>query len=77
VLSPFVVGRKNWLFSGTDTGAEASCRVFSLIETAKRNGKDPYSYFLAVLSELPTTKTSGAWDRLLPWNIRTLGTGEN
>lgn len=76
-IRPFVVGRKNWLFSGTDTGAEASCRVFSLIETAKRNGNDPYAYLLAVLSQLPKTRISGAWDHLLPWNIHALGTGEN
>ena len=68
-IRPFVVGRKNWLFAGTDTGAEASCRVFSLIETAKRNGRDPYGYLLAVLSQLPETRSSGSWNRLLPWNI--------
>ena len=76
-IRPFVVGRKNWLFSGTDTGAEASCRVFSLIETAKRNGMEPYAYLLAVLSRLPATRNSGAWDRLLPWNIHTLDPGGN
>jgi transposase len=76
-IRPFVVGRKNWLFSGNDTGAEASCRVFSLIETAKRNGKDPYGYLFAVLSQLPDTKNSGDWKRLLPWNIDSPRTGRN
>lgn len=76
-IRPFVVGRKNWLFSGTDTGAEASCRVFSLIETAKRNGKEPYTYLLGVLSRLPHSRISGAWDTLLPWNIDNPASGRN
>ena len=63
-----MVGRKNWLFAGNDTGAESSCRVFSLIETAKLNGEEPYAYLLAVLSSLPQVRQSGDWDSLLPWN---------
>jgi transposase len=67
-VRPFVIGRKNWLFSGNDTGAEASCRVFSLIETAKVNGREPYEYLFSILSLLPSVKKSGAWESLLPWN---------
>ena len=67
-IRPFVVGRKNWLFSGNDTGAESSCRVFSLIETAKLNDKEPYAYLLAILSRLPEVRKTGAWESLLPWN---------
>jgi transposase len=43
-IRPFVIGRKNWLFSGTSEGAEASAFFYSLIETAKANGKEPYVY---------------------------------
>ncbi|MCX7025882.1 MAG: IS66 family transposase [Spirochaetes bacterium] len=68
-IRPFVIGRKNWLFSGNDTGAEASCRVFSLIETAKLNGKEPYAFLLSILSLLPAVRKSGVWDSLLPWNL--------
>ncbi|HAP44069.1 MAG TPA: hypothetical protein DD477_01600 [Spirochaetaceae bacterium] len=50
------------------TGAEASCRVFSLIETAKLNGQEPYAYLLAVLNSLPQVRQSGDWNSLLPWN---------
>ena len=43
-ISPFVVGRRNWLFSGTSEGAEASALLYSLIETAKANKLEPYTY---------------------------------
>jgi transposase len=43
-IRPFVIGRKNWSFSGTSEGAEASDFFYSLIETAKANGKEPYVY---------------------------------
>jgi len=43
-IRPFVIGRKNWLFSGTSDGAEASAFLYSLIETAKANKKEPYRY---------------------------------
>ena len=41
-IRPFVVGRKNWLFSGSPRGAKASATFFSLIETAKANNREPY-----------------------------------
>jgi transposase len=43
-IRPFVLGRKNWLFAGTPEGAQASGDLFSLIETAKANGLEPYKY---------------------------------
>jgi len=66
-IRPFVVGRKNWLFHGNETGAEASCRVYTLIETAKLNGWEPYAYLMAVLARLPLVRETGLWDSLLPW----------
>jgi transposase len=52
-IRPFVVGRKNWLFSGHPDGAQASVSLFSLIETAKANGLKPYEYFHFLLEKLP------------------------
>ena len=52
-IRPFAVGRKNWLFCDTTKGAEASAIVYSIVETAKANGIDPYNYLLYVLSVLP------------------------
>jgi transposase len=43
-IRPFVVGRKNWLFADTVRGAQASANLYSVIETAKANGIEPYAY---------------------------------
>lgn len=51
-IKPFVMGRKNWLFANTPVGAQASAVIYSLIETAKETGLDPYK-FLWVLHEAP------------------------
>ena len=48
-IRPFVVGRKNWLFCDTPKGAEASAVVYTLVETAKANGLDPFRYLNYVL----------------------------
>jgi transposase len=68
-IRPFVLGRKNWLFHGNEEGAEASCRVYTLIETAKMNRLEPWAYLKDLLEKLPAVRISGDWDSLLPWNI--------
>lgn len=65
-IRPFVVGRKNFLFSGSPRGARASSNLFSLIETAKLNGMNPYGYLYCVLSRLPDVRVSGQWEALMP-----------
>lgn len=72
-IRPFVIGRKNWLFSDTPKGAKASAALYSLIETAKLNGLEPHKYLAAVYSELPQAETVDAIEALLPWNIRIAG----
>ena len=52
-IKPFVISRKNFLFANTPKGARSSAVLFSLIETAKENGLDPYRYLVWVLSEAP------------------------
>ena len=52
-IRPFVVGRKNWLFSDTPAGAHASAVVYSLIETARANGREPHTWLRHVLRKLP------------------------
>lgn len=71
VIRPFVIGRKNWLFSDTPEGAKASAALYSLIETAKANGLEPYQYLAQVFKELPQAKTVEAIEALLPWHIKT------
>lgn len=68
-IRPFVIGRKNWLFSDTPAGAEASARLYGLIETAKANGHEPHAWLRHVLAELPKAKTVEEVEALLPWNL--------
>ncbi|WP_341871929.1 IS66 family transposase [Salinispira pacifica] len=68
-IRPFVLGRKNWLFSGSPTGAESSSAMYSLIETAKANGLDPHSYLLKLFDKAPLAESENDWNSLLPWNI--------
>lgn len=66
-VKPFVIGRKNWLFSETHSGATSSTRLYSIIETAKSNGLDPTRYITLCLEEL--CKPEPNIDMLLPWNV--------
>ena len=68
-IRPFAVGRKNWLFADTSRGARASATIYSLIETAKANGLEPYDYLLHVLNRIATADTPDKIDALLPWNV--------
>ena len=57
------------MFSDTEAGAEASARVFSMIETAKANGHNPQHYISVLLAELPSVKSADDIDALLPWAV--------
>jgi transposase len=65
-IRPFVVGRKNWLFSGHPRGANASAALYSLIETAKANRFEPYLYLRFLLSHLPMATSTDDYKSLLP-----------
>jgi transposase len=67
-IRPFVVGRKAWLFCDTPAGAHASALIYSLVETAKANGLEPYTWLRNVLCEIPAATTVEHFDALLPWN---------
>ncbi len=66
-IRPFVLGRKNWLFSGSPRGAGASAALFSIIETAKANGQDPYWYLRKLFEEIPAAHTEADLERLTPF----------
>ena len=68
-IRPFVVGRKAWLFSDTPAGANASAIIYSLVETAKANGVEPYTWLRHVLEQLPAARSVDEMDKLLPWNF--------
>jgi len=74
-IRPFVLGRKNWLFSASVKGVKASANLYSLIETAKANGLEPYAYLRMVFTELPKADTVEAIEALLPGNIDQTGAG--
>ncbi len=67
-IRPFTIGRKNWVLSGGPRGAAASAAIYSLIETFRLNGLEPYYAMRYILTELPTTPLERICD-LLPWNI--------
>jgi len=68
-IRPFVLGRKNWLFAGAPKGAEASAVFFSLIETAKANGLEPFAYLRYIFSKLPIANSTSDYKALLPQYI--------
>jgi len=70
-IRPFTVGRKNWLFAGSPTGASASAAVYTIVETAKANGLNPYKYLeylLKLIPSIPSEQRKDLLDKLLPWN---------
>jgi len=68
-IRPFVVGRKNWLFSVCPDGASASAFLYSLIETAKANDLEPYWYLLYLFEKLPGAVTEDDFRALLPYVV--------
>ena len=71
-IRPFVIGRKNWLFSASQKGATSSANLYSLIETAKANGLEPHAYLQKIFTKLPNAKTVEAIENLFPWNCKTV-----
>jgi hypothetical protein len=69
-IRPFAVGRRNWLFADTSRGAKASATCYSLIETAKANGLEPYAYLRHVLTHIAAAETVEQIEALLPWHVR-------
>ena len=72
-IRPFAVGRRNWLFSDTPRGARASATCFSLVETAKANGLEPYDYLNRVLQDIAAADSLEKLEALLPWNMKPTG----
>lgn len=68
-IRPFVVGRKAWMFSDTQAGARASAMIYSLVETAKANSIDPYSWLRLLARRVPAATSLEDYVALLPWNL--------
>jgi transposase len=69
-IRPFVVGRKAWLFSDTPAGAHASAAIYSLIETARANGLEPYTWLRHALQHIPNATTLEHYEALMPWRFK-------
>ena len=69
-LRAVALGRKNYLFAGSDTGGERAAGIYSLIGTAKLNGIDPEFYLRNVLSRIANHPINRIQE-LLPWNLAT------
>lgn len=70
-IRPFTVGRKNWLFADTPKGATASAAIYSIIETAKANGLNVYTYLEFLLMWMPDTDWHNHpedLEDLMPWS---------
>lgn len=68
-IRPLAVGRKNWLFAGSDTGGDRAAVIYTIIETAKLNGLEPEAYLrdiIARIADHPMKRIA----ELLPWNVR-------
>jgi len=68
-IRPYMIGRKNWLFSASTQGAHASAAIYSIIETCRTNGLEPYHYLRHILKELPQASSMEDYERLLPWKL--------
>lgn len=69
-IRPFTLGRRNWLFSGSPRGAEASAFLYSLVETAKANDWEPKAYLNVLFERYPTATSDEQRRDLLPMYLK-------
>lgn len=69
-IKPFVIARKNFLFSNTENGAESSAMIFSIVQTAIANGLKAREYLEKLIAEIPENPKEEELEKLLPWNIK-------
>jgi len=68
-MRPVALGRKNFLFAGSDSGGDRAAAIYTLVRTAKLNGLNPETYLRDVLLKIAEGHTINKIDALLPWNI--------
>ena len=69
-VKPFVIARKNFLFSYTENGARSSAIYFSIQQTARANGLDPKEFVGYLLTELSPTEQGETLDKYMPWEVK-------
>ncbi len=65
-IRPITLGRKNYLFSGNDSGAEDNCTFYTLLGSCLQAGIEPYQWLNSTLEKIPTLQNPVNWDELLP-----------
>ncbi len=70
-IRPIAIGRKNWLFAGSQAGGERAAAIYSVIETAKMNGLEPQAYIADVIARIAADWPASRWDELMTWNWQT------
>ena len=63
------MGRKNWLFTDRPEGAQTGALLYSLLETAKANDLEPYSYYIYLFDRFPQAVNEDDYKKLLPINL--------
>jgi transposase len=66
-IKPFVIARKNFLFSNTEVGADPSTILFSIIQTARANGLDAVKYIEYLIQNISASNNN--FENLLPWKL--------
>ena len=66
-IRPFALGRRNWIFCDTVSGAKASAHLYSLVQTARANELEPYAYLRRLFTELPAVQSVADIEALLPF----------
>ncbi len=62
------IGRRNWLFAGSEEGGHRAARILSIIETCKLSGIEPEAYIADVMEKIADDWPASRWDELMPWN---------
>ena len=75
-IKPFVIGRKNWLFASSPSGAKSSAIIYSIIEAAKENGLNPYKYLNFCFEQIQKHNNTEI-QNLLPWSEAAIYASKN
>jgi transposase len=67
------LGRKNYLFAGSDTGGDRAAAIYTIVQTAKLNGRNPEGYLRDALARIAEGHPISRIDELLPWHSRQPG----